>query len=838
MLAVDMESDSPAFDEDNRIADYEELLKMCGSLVRLDTTADGQSTIDDNTDLQTLTAAHTSVIDFLTTRPIKIGSREAFYFTKGKANLRMAGTCLVYLRHFSENNIIWTRENTARYPFAKHCALYWDVFYHELLASCEQVDMGRLNGLVIDLISCPTATLNWLQLYNPDKTMLSYLKSIYPNKASNDFELDAEIPQVKPALYYAARLGLLDIVKRLIQEGHTVNDIVGPPSGTPLVAASAAGWIGVVSLLLDSGADPNLSGYFYYGTPLTAAISCGQDEVVKLLLGRDDVDFNAKRHPPMKVTSKMLEEYQDLLALIEDSIALYKGDFQGCIKISPEVVKFVETAKFRDWGGEYPKDQSVSEEIRGASPEKQSNHPTSSTHIGFGGDLIYLTLNDLDETHYSLDSLVRAKNTLDKIIRSNESVVYIATERNRLDTLEILLKAGADPNIRGGVYGTALQAACFLPDGDAAVDMLLENGAKTDMRGFWGYPLHAACTSGSLRMIESLIEAGADVNRLGKLSVLLPLSRFALSLSPDTQWSSPLFNACISKRKLKDAAKLLLRSGAKPDLHTDGEDTPLAAAIKAGNFEIVKILLDAGSDVNMRGGSLGSPLVAACKESLEMTKLLVEAGADLNATDLVGHSALLITVSHCESQLELFEYLIQQGANPFQEDKRGCNALLYAARAKRSDIIKRMLDYGIDINTIDQNGWSSLHWAVASMENSTEVVKLLLESGCDKSFKDKQGRTALELATRFGRIEETAILGRSAQAHITFSDHERSEVQSGSYNICDGCEVVSRSRLTLDVTDRLQGSLSLQARELVSLRRLLQFRFLLPVHSGQGRHTL
>lgn len=805
MLAVDMESDSPAFDEDNRITDSEEILKMCGSLVRLDTTAEGQSTIGDNAALQTLTAAHTSVIDFLTTQPIKVGSREAFCFTKGKANLRMAEICLIYLRYFSENNIIWTKENTARYPFAQQCALYWDVFYREVLASSEQVDMGRLNGLVMNLFSYPTATLNWLQLYNPDKTMLSYLKSTYPNKARNDLEFDAEIPQVKPAIYYAARLGLPEIVRSLIQEGHSVNNIVGPPFGTPLVAASADGWIDIVSLLLDSGADPNLSGYFYYGTPIAAAVSCGQDEIAEMLLGRDGVDVNAKRHPPMKVTSKMLKEYQDLLTLIEEAMALRKDEnFQGCIKISPEAVKFVETANFGDWGDEYPKDQSGSKEIKSVALEKQPSHPTSSTDIGCRGNPDCATFDDLDETHYSSDSLVHISDTLDRIIRSNESLVYIAARHDCLDILEILLEAGADPNIRGGIYGTALQAACFLQDGDAVVEILLENGARTDVRGFSGYPLHVACAFGSLRMVEMLIKAGADVNQLGKLSILSPLARSALSLRSDARWSSPLFQACKSKQKRKDVVKLLLKSGAKMDLHTDGEDAPLAAAIKAGNLEIVINLLNAGSDVNMNFGSFGSPLVAACKEgSLEMAKLLIEAGADLNTTNLVGQSALLITVLRRESQLELFEYLIRQGADPFQEDKRGCNGLLYAARAKKSDFIKSILDYGINVNTTDHNGWSSLHWAVASTEYSTEIVNLLLQSGCDKSLKDKQGRTALDLVTRFGRIEETAILGDSGQAHTTISDHERSQVQSGDDRICDGCEVVSRSQLILllELTD-------------------------------------
>lgn len=808
MLAVDMESDSPAFDEDNRIADSEEILKMCGSLVRLDTTAEGQSTMGDNAEVQTLTAAHTSVIDFLTTQPIKIGSKEAFYFTKGKANLRMAEICLIYLRYFSEKNIIWTKEDTARYPFAQQSAFYWDVFYQEVLASSEQVDMGRLNGLVMDLFLYPTATLNWIQLFNPDKAMLSYIKSIYLNKARNDLDFDAEIPQVKPAIYYAACLGLPDIVRSLIQEGHTVNDIVGPPFGTPLVAASAGGWIDVVSLLLDSGADPNLSGYFHYGTPLAAAISCGRKEIVKMLLRRDCVDVNAKRHPPMKVTNEMLErveEYRYLLTLVKYNIALKNSkEHQGLTKINSEVMKVVETAKFGDWGDEYPKDQSGSKEIRGAAPEKQSNHLTSSTNIDSRGYPDRTTWDHFDETHYSPDSLVWSNSALDRILRSTESMVYIAASHSHIDTLKILLEAGADPNIWGGGYGTALQAACCLRDGDAAVEILLENGARTDVRSFCGYPLHVACAFGSLRMVEMLIKAGAGVNQLGKLSILSPLARSALSLSPDARLSSPLSQACKSMRKRKDVVKLLLKSGAKMDLHTDGEDTPLATAIKAGNLELVEILLDAGSDVNMKVGSFGSPLVAACKEgSLEMAKLLIEAGVDLSTTNLVGHSALLITVLYRESQLELFEYLILQGADPFQEDKRGCNGLLYAARAKKSDFIKSILDYGINVNTTDHNGWSSLHWAVASTEDSTEIVKLLLQSGCDKSLEDKQGRTALDLATRFRRIEEIAILGDTAQAHTTFSDHDECRVHSRGKVICDGCEVVSRSQLILilELTD-------------------------------------
>ena len=53
-----MELDPPMFDVENRTVNPDEVVKMCGSLVRLDTIAQG---------LLEIAAAHTSVTDFLST---------------------------------------------------------------------------------------------------------------------------------------------------------------------------------------------------------------------------------------------------------------------------------------------------------------------------------------------------------------------------------------------------------------------------------------------------------------------------------------------------------------------------------------------------------------------------------------------------------------------------------------------------------------------------------------------------------------------------------------------------------------------------------------------------
>ena len=507
MLAVDMESDPPAFDEENRMVDSEEVLKMCGSLVRLDINAEDQNDKGDAARVQTISAAHSSVIDFLRTQPIKVGMEEAVILSRSQANLRMAETCLIYLRYFHENGIILTKDNIARYPFARVSALTWDRFHRDVLASSERVDVSRLNGLVMELFSSPTATLNWVKLSDPDK-------------GTQGVALNTEISQVKPVIYYAAQLGLLDIVRHLIEEGNSVDQLVGPPFGTPLVAACAMGSTDVASLLLDSGADPNLSGYFYYGTPLAAAIGFGWIEIVELLLGRKGVDINGTRHPPVQATEETLErldEYQYLPKRTDEFG--YKRKKSRCLEIATELIELAKKADTRDWGNEMFKDTYGHDETLSADSHNQSSDSPQSAATDGNANTDCAVSGNLDETYFQ-KLLVRADAASNRITCSTEGLVYIAADGSNLEILKILLAAGADPNLRGGDYGTALQMACAR-NYEEVVSTLLKNGARTDVYGgYLGSSLNAACSFGSVRTVEYLIKAGVDVNRFGKLSSL------------------------------------------------------------------------------------------------------------------------------------------------------------------------------------------------------------------------------------------------------------------------------------------------------------------------------
>jgi ankyrin repeat protein len=105
-------------------------------------------------------------------------------------------------------------------------------------------------------------------------------------------------------------------------------------------------------------------------------------------------------------------------------------------------------------------------------------------------------------------------------------------------------------------------------------------------------------------------EFAADINRINPCG-RSPLMRFAES--------SDLL-----------AVKWLLENGALVDQTSTGE-TALFAAIRTDNLELIKLLIDAGANVNQYDCDQCVPL--HCAESIESAALLLDRGANPSLRD-------------------------------------------------------------------------------------------------------------------------------------------------------------------------------------------------------------
>lgn len=113
----------------------------------------------------------------------------------------------------------------------------------------------------------------------------------------------------------------------------------------------------------------------------------------------------------------------------------------------------------------------------------------------------------------------------------------------------------------------------------------------------------------------------------------------------------------------------------------------LLLTVNYDRIEILKELLKKGVNIN-------SDIVihSACRnQNFSILKLLVENGADVNLKGYEGRTALFNAIEATKANKDIIKYLIQNGANIYQEDDKGITPLSFAESSKKS-MVKVLLE--------------------------------------------------------------------------------------------------------------------------------------------------
>ena len=629
--------------------------------------------------------------------------------------------------------------------------------------------------------------------------------------------------QGKTLLMYACEKGRVELVRELIKKGADLEKTDSDGDNALLFAIfnyedQPQKNLEIIKLLIDAGAKVNLDENSF--EPLTAAISCADFKVVKLL-----VEAGAK-------ISEGTENFH------------YQNSLNQALKCSknPELAKYFLNLGLKviprhfQTAAEYQKDVEVIKLLidKGCNVNQiGANGTTPLIEAIKNYEIVKFLLEQGAEPNLSkqfgMSALMYAirdaePKTVELLIKYGAEVndrasdrdnwtplMYAARYCQKTKTLELLLNAGAEINATEYYGWTALMLAAANSNKPQTVQLLIKRGADLNAvcRAGKTALIHCCESMGNTKVIKALLEAGAEVNiqdndentafdmavKNGNWEAVKLLKLYGAGQIIDENLP-PLLNALRSQdielmqkllaqgvnqeeknQALWEAAeqgnpepvRILLDAGAEIESRNAYENTPLLEASYAegrNKSAVIKELIERGADVNAKRPNLSTALMFAAIDSdhYAALKWLIDKGAEVNATDEWGRAAIHYAFfneynSEISFHKPTVERLIKAGANINQQDKEGMYPLAMAMDNYRNydEDIEFLLKLGADPRLLDKKGWNSLFYAVKNHPNLD--IAILLNAGVDKNHKDNGGWTALYYAALMGDDFKCKCLG-------------------------------------------------------------------------------
>lgn len=354
-----------------------------------------------------------------------------------------------------------------------------------------------------------------------------------------------------------------------------------------------------------------------------------------------------------------------------------------------------------------------------------------------------------------VDLLLKAKADAKGSEPSGETVLMSCARTGSLGAVEQLLAAGAEPNSFEVDSGqTALMWAAAGGHWEI-VDLLIGAGADVNASSSGKFtPLMFAARTGDLKSAELLLDAGAEVNAATEAG-LSPLLIASASLDAITGSD---YRLVVEESQHESLGALLLDRGADVTQGDQYGMTALHYAVEMNKPSLLKALLKRDADPNAqltqglpfrRGDYVGreaydgaSPFwLAARLGNVEMMRELLDAGADPELRQAWGVTPTMVAagVTQTDSRIANEEKLIQA-------------------------LELLVLEIKTDIHSVDRSGQTAVHGAANVSGN--EIIKFLVAEGADPEAVDSRGRTPHDVAMRTLRPRPiTAALLRELAAN-------------------------------------------------------------------------
>lgn len=323
---------------------------------------------------------------------------------------------------------------------------------------------------------------------------------------------------------------------------------------------------------------------------------------------------------------------------------------------------------------------------------------------------------------------------------------------------ELLIIAGANLEVKGLDNGHTPLMWAVAKQHEAVVKLLLEKGGDINAQDCNGRtPLSIAASNKHGTIIELLLQRGGTVeaeDAIAKLRLFYYGGMRTMMVSSSVDEDGNRDRIQNSNDSYHSPAEIdidvniyqLIESDADLNAKDDDGRTLLSHAAELGRHNIIQLLIETGKiDLNETDDETDmTPLHWATKKGhISAVKLLTDAGAQLEMKEKEYQMAALGLAIH-HKQKDIFNFLLERGARIHTPDKDGRTTLYNAACWGELTIIQQLVDRGVDINARTSDGETALIPIIQG--GNFDAVRLLVERGADVNAKDSFGFMPLHCA--------------------------------------------------------------------------------------------
>lgn len=296
---------------------------------------------------------------------------------------------------------------------------------------------------------------------------------------------------------------------------------------------------------------------------------------------------------------------------------------------------------------------------------------------------------------------------------------------------------------------------------------LLNRGALVNQKNrYLDTALTSAIHSGSSVLVETLIKAGADIQKYEqqtKSSLLHKALRENRDVAGDERnrmvgllvdhgAGLSMVHEDMTPVQLATGARLwslvdkMVMAGAVCDVGSSVMASPVFMATQAKQYDLMKKMIKAGASAD---GAQEDPQylleMVIQDDRTDVLSFLVEHGARVNVGSKDGKSSFLglATVMNDSTALDC---LIKAGADINQPNARGETPLMSAVKADALRSVMYLLEHGADKEVVNAGGETALHFA--GWFNRPAAAKMLIDYGANQNACNAKGETPRQQSLR------------------------------------------------------------------------------------------